>query len=480
MELRPYQTQCLEAIDSALSNQNRTAVVMATGSGKTIVFAEFCRRTSESVLIVVNQTELIRQTVEKLGYFGLTPTVISGTVKQSTDSHITVCSIQTLSREDVLLNMPIGLFKYIILDECHHSTSSTFQAILSHFKEYKLIGFTATLERRNKTESFVDIFDSICFEYSIDKGIAQGYLSPVRTEIVELPQIANKGNNSKELAEANLYHIADHLQGFADRKALVFMPTVELSIKFAEVLQETNINARHVDGSSPDREEIISSFKKNEFNFLLSKNLLLEGFDVPDVNLLVLLRPTDSRIIYAQAIGRGIRIAEGKSECLVLDYMGLTIQHELYKQPLLKAPKGKETREAIAREKAIRDDYNRFLSSLLKERNPEGKSLYNPYEMKGLFPQLEEFSNPKSQLQYPSDKQIKALVGFRIKPCWSVSKLAASYLLDILFKRANAGHCTIAQGQALKRVGVKNSFSTPFSLVSSIIQQRNHRGNYAV
>lgn len=475
MDLRTYQLDCLSAIDKVLLDHNKTAVVMATGSGKTIVFAEFCRRTKEPVLIVVGQTELIHQTLEKLSYFDIVPTVISGTVKQQSDSHVTVCSIQTLSKEDVLATLPVNSYKYIIVDETHHITATTFQAILSHFQDYKLIGFTATLERTNKHESFIEIFDSICFEYSIDKGIEEGFLCPIKTEIIAIPaltKLTKVGANSKELAEASLYPIADHLQGFSDRKALVFMPTLELSIKFAEVLQDADINAKHVDGCSPDRMEIISDFKANKFNFLLSKNLLLEGFDVPDVNLLVLLRPTDSRIIYAQAIGRGIRIAPNKTECLVLDYMGLTNQHELYKQPLLEAPKEKESREAREREKGVRDDYNRFLESLLKERNPEGKVLYDPYSLKELFPQLEEFSKPKDSRSYPTDKQIKAMVGFRVKPCWSISRLSASYILDILFKRITAGLCTVSQAQALKRCGVKEPFNIKFTEVNTIINKR--------
>ncbi|HBM16072.1 MAG TPA: hypothetical protein DD381_07005 [Lentisphaeria bacterium] len=478
ISLRPYQLECLTAIETTLQNHSRTACVMSTGSGKTIVFSEFCRQKKDPVLIVVNQTELIKQTIEKMSFFGLSPEVISGAVKRDSDSHVTVCSIQTLSRDEILLTMPVDKYRHIIIDECHHCTAETFQSILKHFRNYKLIGFTATLERTSKHEGFAEIFDSICYEYSIDKGIAEGFLCPIKTEIVELPKVIKANATTKELAETNLYPIADHLQNFADRRALVFMPTIALSMKFAEVLQDANINARHVDGNSPDREEIISDFKANKFNFLLSKNLLLEGFDVPDVNLLVLLRPTDSRIIYAQSVGRGLRIAPGKTECLVLDYMGLTMQHELYKQPLLESPVEKETREAVEREKAVRDDYNRFLNSLLTERNPEGKALYDPYQLKELFPQLEEFSKPKSALQYPTDKQVKALVGFRVKPCWSISKISASYLLDILFKRIKEELCTVAQAMALKRIGIKEPFNIKFTQVDSIIKQRTYRRHF--
>ena len=439
-------------------------------SGKTICFAEYCKRTNEPVLIVVNQTELIHQTIEKLSYFGLEPNVVSGTVKQSTESHITICSIQTLCRDDILLKLPPDAFKCIIIDEVHHAVADTFQKILNHFTNYKLIGFTATLERLKKHEGFAEIFDSICFEYSIDKGIAEGYLSPIRTELCTLP--ATDKTDIEEILEESLFQIADHLQGFSEHKALVFMPSIKLSKKFAGILQENNINAKHVDGTSKDRVEIINSFKRSEFNFLLSKNLLLEGFDVPDVDLLVLLRPTASRVVYAQSIGRGLRIAEGKKECLILDYLGLTELHELYKQPLLESPKEVQTREQKERERTVRDEYSSFLDSLVRSYNTGNKKLYDPTKLTDLFPDIETFKKPKKANQRMTPRQASAIIKFRIKPSHNISKLCAGHIISKLIERCNAKKCTIAQAFALKKLGVESPFNVPFNQVNQYFNQR--------
>jgi len=475
INLRPYQLECLESIDKALLDHNRTAVVMATGSGKTIVFAEFCRNKKEPVLIVVNQTELIHQTIEKLSYFDIEPNVISGTVNRSTESHVTICSIQTLCRDAILLNLSSDAFKCIIIDEVHHVVSDTFMKILNHFINYKLIGFSATLERTNKNEGFAEIFDSICFEYSIDQGIADGYLCPIKTELCTLP--ATDKTDVEEILEESLYQIADHLQAFTDRKALLFMPSIKLSKKFAGILQENGFNAKHVDGTTKNRVELINSFRNNDFNFLLSKNLLLEGFDVPDVDLLVLLRPTASRVIYAQSIGRGLRIAPNKTECLILDYLGLTDQHELYKQPLLESPKDIQVREQAdrqqkKRERSSANNYTSFLTALIREFNTDNKRLHNPFKISELFPNIETFIKPKDANQRMTERQARAIIKFKIKPSNDISKVCAGYILSKLIERCNRNLCTIGQGMALKKFGIDDAFNVPYSEVNQHFQNR--------
>ena len=339
MKLRPYQSELITQILD-LPNDARTCVCAPTGAGKTVIFSEVCSRAIAEVwkpcqiLIVVHMDVLIGQTIAKLqstGFYNVG--IIAGRFKEDRRMAVQVASAQTLARRDWWKYQP---WKKVILDEAHTTAFSTAGRWIMENLEAKRIGFTATPYRLSKKEGMKTYFDSLLSAPVPHKLQEMGFLCKMRYFTLKKQQnlagvrVSAGDYNAKdlsnqcqdpELIQAIINDWKNIAQG---RRSLAFCVDVAHAIAVADAFNQAGIPAATVSGETPmgDRQRIYSQLEKGELLVLASCMVVSIGFDSPHVSCLMLLRATKSKAIHFQQIGRGMRIAEGKEDCIVLDQAG--------------------------------------------------------------------------------------------------------------------------------------------------------------
>lgn len=344
MELRDYQMEAKTSIfEEWDKGVQKTLLVLPTGCGKTIVFAkvsEDCVRQGDRVLILAHRGELLDQAADKIAK----ATGLHCSMEKAENSclgswfRITVGSVQTLMREKRLNNFPTDYFDTIIIDEAHHCLSESYQKVLKHFSEARVLGVTATPDRGDM-RNLGQYFESLAYEYTLPKAIKSGYLSPIKALTIplnlDLTGVSVQAGDFKvsdigTALDPYLHQIADEMINYCmDRKTVVFLPLVKTSQKFCQILNEKGFRAAEVNGSSEDRAEVLSNFENDKYNVLCNSMLLTEGWDCPSVDCVIVLRPTKVRSLYSQMVGRGTRLHPGKDHLLLLDFLWHTERHEL-------------------------------------------------------------------------------------------------------------------------------------------------------
>lgn len=344
MELRQYQEEARQAVEKQWEDGiQKTLLVLPTGCGKTIVFAKITEdrvRRGDRVLILAHRGELLEQAADKIGKVTRLGCAMEKAEQTCLGSwfRVVVGSVQSLMREKRLGRFPADYFGTIIIDEAHHCISDSYQKVLRHFENAKVLGVTATPDRGDM-RNLGEVFDSLAYEYTLPKAIREGYLSPIKALTIplqlDLSGVAMQSGDFKagDIATAldpYLYQIADEMSKYCrDRKTVVFLPLVKTSQKFRDILQEKGFQAAEVNGESEDRAEILEAFERGEYNVLCNSMLLTEGWDCPSVDCVVVLRPTKVRSLYSQMVGRGTRLYPGKEHLLLLDFLWHTERHEL-------------------------------------------------------------------------------------------------------------------------------------------------------
>lgn len=341
MELRPYQVKAIEAIHSAWKEHLRTLLVLPTGCGKTIVFANVAKdQTKEGrVLILAHRDELIRQAADKLyKATGLFAEIEKGMERSMGLTDVVVGSVQTMMSEKRLATFDEDSFQTIIVDEAHHALAKSYQNVLNHFPKAKVLGVTATPDRSDM-KKLGEYFDSLAYEYSLRDAVKEGYLSKIRVQTmpldIDLSQVkVSMGDYTDgslgEALEPYLENIADEMAKVCrDRHTVVFLPLISTSQQFRDILNRKGFRAGEVNGESKDRNAVLKDFEDGKINVLCNSMLLTEGWDCPIVDCIVVLRPTKVRALYCQMIGRGTRLHPGKDHLLILDFLWMTGQHDL-------------------------------------------------------------------------------------------------------------------------------------------------------
>lgn len=344
MELRPYQQEAKDSIFEEWENgKNKTLLVLPTGCGKTIVFAkvtEECVRQGNRVLILAHRGELLEQAADKIEK----ATGLGCATEKAEETclgswfRITVGSVQSLMRESRLSRFPEDYFNTIIIDEAHHCISDSYQRVLQHFPDARVLGVTATPDRGDM-KNLGQVFESLAYEYTLPRAIKEGYLSPIKAVTIPLKvDLTGVGVQSGDFKAGDLGTALDpYLEGIADemgkycrdKKTVVFLPLVKTSQKFRDILNDHGFQAAEVNGESRDRAEILKDFDAGRYNVLCNSMLLTEGWDCPSVDCIVVLRPTKIRSLYCQMVGRGTRLSPGKDHLLLLDFLWHTERHEL-------------------------------------------------------------------------------------------------------------------------------------------------------
>lgn len=507
MYLRPYQEEARAKVQQEWKEgRKRTLLVLPTGCGKTIVFSKIIEdrvKMGERVLVLAHRSELLEQASDKL----MTATGLGTALEKAGNTSIgswfrvVVGSVQTMQREKRLSKFPSNHFDTIVIDEAHHAISDGYQRVLKHFKDANVLGVTATPDRGDM-RNLGSYFDSLAYEYPLVDAIKSGYLSkitaitiPLELDLSTVSQQAGdfKASEIGTALDPYLEQIADEMvKQCKNRKTVVFLPLVKTSQKFRDVLNEKGFRAAEVNGESKDRAEILEDFDKDKYNVLCNSMLLTEGWDCPTVDCVVVLRPTKVRALYSQMVGRGTRLAPGKENLLLLDFLWHTERHELCRPAHLIASSPEVAKKMTenmaedtevefslleAEEQASKDvvaEREEALAKQLAEQRRKKRKLVDPLQFE-MSIQAEDLADYVPSFGWemapPSEKQLKALEKFGIYTEEIGNAGKAGKLLDRLNKRKDSGLTTPKQIRLLEGRGFRNVGMWKFEDASNLINR---------
>lgn len=506
MELRPYQETARQKVQEEWKEgKKRTLLVLPTGTGKTIVFSKIIEdrvKKGERVLVIAHRGELLEQASDKLYKSTGLKTATEKAEQTSLGSfyRVVVGSVQTLQREKRLNQFPPEYFDTIVIDEAHHAISDGYQRVLQHFENANVLGVTATPDRGDM-RNLGSYFDSLAYEYSLPEAIKSGYLSPIKALTIPLKlDLSNVKQQAGDFSTKDLGTALDpYLEQIAEemkkqclnRKTVVFLPLVKTSQKFRDILNQHGFKAAEVNGESGDREQVLKDYEEDKYNVLCNSMLLTEGWDCPSVDCVIVLRPTKVRALYSQMVGRGTRLAPGKKELLLLDFLWHTERHELCHPANLIA-----TDEAVAKkmtenieelgapidleqaEQQAKEDValerEESLAKQLAEMKKRERKLVDPlwFEMSIQATDLTDYVPSFGwQMSPPTKKQVKALEKWGIFPDEIENAGKAEMLISRLIKRRDAGLSTPKQIRFLESRGFQHVGTWQFEEATKLINR---------
>ncbi len=365
MQLRPYQIEAINAVNETA--QKRQLICLPTGTGKTVLFAELVKQRQHlgRSLILVHRDELVRQAKNKCHDTGLDNVGIIEAGQNDVSANVTIASVQTLSR----INRAEQYLDYgpaitLIIDEAHHAPAPTYRNVVSWLldPEGLLVGVTATPDRetqktymrRNKrgntsvgttlTAGMGAVFDTLTYYQPLTDMIAEGWLADlvpatIKTDI-DLHSVAKTAGDwqdgalgsAMEKAKTQIDIVSAWQQCATDRPTLAFLPTVATSKAVCEEFTNRGIMAEHIDGTTPFeiRQDVYARLRNGTTQVITNCMVLTEGFDEPAISCIIVARPTNSRGLFAQMVGRGSRLHPNKTDCLVLS----VVDHSLDLDPV--------------------------------------------------------------------------------------------------------------------------------------------------
>jgi superfamily II DNA or RNA helicase len=339
MQLRDYQSALADEVTRALVN-HAVVLQLPTGGGKTYIAASIAmaaRRTAKHVWFVCHRREIIRQASESFEEIGIPHGVIGAGRRDLGDRQIKICSVDTIRRHFGKVEAP----DFIIWDECHHVAAKSWAELKARFPNAAHLGLTATPERLDGY-GLAEHFDRIICGPTTRQLIEAGHLSRYRIFAPTIPDLrgvrVKMGDYSKEqLAErmsgrALIGNAVEHYRRHVpEGRAVVFAVSIEASKAIVARFVDTGIPAAHIDSTTPvaQRDAAIADLEAGRIRVLSNVEIFTEGFDLPAIDAVILLRPTKSFSLFRQMIGRGLRVALGKTETIILDHAGLIFDHGL-------------------------------------------------------------------------------------------------------------------------------------------------------
>ncbi|MDD6699319.1 MAG: helicase-related protein, partial [Veillonellaceae bacterium] len=351
-----------------------------------------------------------------------------------------------------------------------------------------------------------EVFDSLAYEYTLPDAIRDGYLCkieaqtiPLRIDMSGVGIVAGdfKAGDIDTALDPYLENIALEMKHYCQgRKTVVFLPLVKTSQKFCAMLKANGFRAAEVHGESEDRTEVLRDFASGKYDVLCNSMLLTEGWDCPPVDCIVVLRPTKSRALYSQMVGRGTRLASGKKNLLLLDFLWMTEKHELCRPAHLLA-KDKAMADAMTKriedaegpmeleeaeheaEKDVVREREEALAEQLKAMRVRKRKLVDPLQFE-MSIQAEDLANYTPtfgwELNPMSDGQKKYLESHGIFPDGVESAGKASQLIDRLKKRTELGLTTPKQIRFLESKGFQHVGTWPFEAAKNMIARISFNG----
>lgn len=339
----------VEAIDAYFKSDKRRIIIsLPTGTGKTLTGLTIAGRIAGRVLWLAHREELISQPAKDIDkhFPGLKYGIERGQIATGDRARIVIATTQSLADVSRLQRIMEngGPFDLVVYDECHHAPSQGARKLLGRlgcFREDEggphLLGLTATINRTDRV-SLNEIFEDVVYKCSIKRAIDEGYLVPPTPIKVKLPinpkaiRVVNGDLDQADLeeelvrtnaAQATATAIHAHCHG---RKTIVFCVSVNQAKRTAQYCKEIGLKAEWVAGSESQdplaRSKNVKAFSDGNIQILTCAMLLSEGYDEPRIGAVVMARPTKSQTLYIQSAGRGLRTAEGKTDCLLIDLAG--------------------------------------------------------------------------------------------------------------------------------------------------------------
>ena len=333
-ELREHQEEALAQLE-AMRNAHETIALLyhATGTGKTVTAVSDAKRLGKRTLFLAHTKELVYQAYNC--FRNLWPEVSVGRYVEGyreADAYVVCGSIQSVAAN-------IGMFApddfgYLVIDECHHGTAETYRKIMSYFNPTFTLGLTATPERTDG-EDLLDIFKNVAHKLGLKTAVELDTLVPVRciriATNIDLRDVRINGFQYNALDLESKIQIPGRNQLIVDtyceyvksRPTVVFCMSVRHAQEMADLFQAKGINARSISGSTKpaERKRILEQYESGKIPVLCACDLLNEGWDSPHTQVLFMARPTMSKTIYMQQLGRGMRKSEGKDHLMVFDFV---------------------------------------------------------------------------------------------------------------------------------------------------------------
>ena len=315
----------------------RQLLIAGTGAGKTIMAAAMAawnhNGRNKRTLMLANSDELCEQAIDKIWKAtGERASIEKASKRASLDAPVVVGSFQTLANKERIQRFPVDHFGLVIADEAHLSIAKTYLPVLQYFDQgadTKTLGITATPERADR-QSLMDWFENVGDEISLSELIESGSLVPITVQTlpieIDASEVTNFESDENEELEAAITPYYDAIieqwkEHASDRPTIAFHPTCYSSRTFTKRLVDAGVRAEHIDGNSKNRRDILRRFHDGRIDFLNNAQLLVAGYDEPRISCVINLRPTRHRTPYTQMIGRGTRLAEGKEDLLLLDFL---------------------------------------------------------------------------------------------------------------------------------------------------------------
>ena len=523
MQLRPYQRDAVNECISTLRKNSSTLIVMPTGTGKTIVFSELINKASGRVMVIAHREELIHQAARKVqAVCGFHPSIEMAELKDHGGmfaSKCVVASVQTLnaSKDGVHRRNKFNPHEFglLVIDEAHHAVAKSYLNTIKYFQRnpnIKVCGVSATPDRADKL-ALGRVFESVAYNYEVYDAIQDGWLVPVVTNQVIVDSLDfshvrktagdfNQGDLAKVVElESSLHGIASPCVEIAgNRKTLVFATTVSQAHDLCAIINRHGKRAVFVHGKTPkdERREIIRRYKTGEYQFLCNVGIATEGFDDPEIEVVAIARPTCSRALMCQMVGRGTRPlpdvvdmpntaearraaikSSGKPSVEVIDFVGNSSKHKLATAADILG--GKYPDEVVdrasqmAREASKPEDLISLMERASKEHEAEeasygvtskgdeygltAKAVYrqkrgDPFDVMNIAAHriIKHKSKPMSQRHQTTLTRS----GIDIK---DLNQHQQSVLYGEVIRRIKAKQCTYKQAKILKKYGYRTDMS---------------------
>ena len=344
----PFQKEILEKleVERAVHNRNRNLIVAATGTGKTMISAFDYKRfkqqnESAKLLFLAHRKEILTQSlatfrgVLKDNNFG--ELMVDG-IEPAIFKHV-FASVQSLNNRLEILNLSPDYYDYIVIDEAHHQKAKSYRRIINYFKPKVLLGLTATPERMDGGDIQEDFYNRIAAEIRLPEALNRKLLCPFQyfgiSDSIDLSTVSWVRGRYVASELTNLYtsndrrvgEIITNLEKYTkdkqDVRALGFCVTIEHAKYMAEKFILAGFKAAFLTSENGhERGELRSQFQNKEINYLFVVDIFNEGVDIPEIDTVLFLRPTESLTVFLQQLGRGLRLAEGKEALTVLDFVG--------------------------------------------------------------------------------------------------------------------------------------------------------------
>ena len=343
LELKQHQREALDALQ-AMRDRHETIALLyhATGTGKTVTAVMDAKRCGGRTLFLAHTQELVNQAADT--FRRLWPEVTVGRYMESIkepDAHVVCGSVQSVALH--LEDFREDAFSYLIVDEAHHAAADTYQKILAYFHPAFTLGLTATPERTDDNRAILDIFKNTAHKLDIQTAVEIGELVPIRCirihTNIDLTRVRFNSvqYNIRDLEskiyvpERNRLIVDTWLQYVRDKRTVVFCASVRHAEQIAELFRQAGVPAAAVSGGMKpaERREFQDRFVRREILVLCACDLLNEGWDCPEIEVLFMARPTMSRVLYTQQLGRGMRLFPGKESLMVFDFVDNASQYNM-------------------------------------------------------------------------------------------------------------------------------------------------------